>query len=307
MQSVNPKDVILVPGEWEHRTIHAHGSRFHIAVQGSGPLVVLLHGFPTNWYLWRNFLGPLAESGFTVAALDMRGYGATDHPPRGYDPRTLAADVTGVIRAMGFHEAIVIGHGLGGLIAWTAATLQTQVIRAVGIISSAHPNTLRKAIVSSPSQAKAMAYVVGLQTPWIAERSLVKNDARAVGDMLNGWMAPAVLPTDVSNYYRKAFQAGKTSHCSLEYHRWAIRSLPRADGRRFASDMDHAVTMPLIQIHGANDAAYLIETAMDSTEFAGEHKEFHVIDDAGHLLPEERADEVITHLKKWLATIPDTI
>jgi len=307
VQAANPKDIILVPGEWEHKTVHAHGSRFHIAVQGSGPLIVLLHGFPTNWYLWRNFLGPLAKSGFTVAAMDMRGYGATDHPPRGYDPRTLAADIAGVIRALGFRDAVVVGHGLGGLIAWTAATLQSQVVRAVGIISSAHPNTLRKAIVSSSKQAKAMAYVVGLQTPWIAERALVKNDAQAVVDMLNDWLSPDSLDLVTEQFYRDAFQVGKTSHCALEYHRWAIRSLPRADGRRFATDMDREVAMPLIQIHGAHDSAYLIETAMDSTEFAGNQREFHVIDDAGHLLPEQCPEKVLSHLQEWLSTLPEPI
>lgn len=294
-------DVILTEGPWEHRTVYAHGARFHVAVQGEGPLVLFVHGFPTFWWLWRKFLGPVSELGFTAAAMDMRGYGATDHPPRGYDPRTLAADVSGVVRALGFESAIVVGHGVGGLIAWTAATLQSQAVSGMVSIAAAHPNALRAAMISNSTQARALSYALNFQRPWFAERSLQKNNAKQIEELLNGWMEPGVLPTEITNKYRDAFMLGNTAHCAIEFHRWAIRSIPRPDGRRFAVDMQGGVSVPVLQIHGKNDTSILVETAMESAQWINGAWS-PVTLDAGHLLPEECPDEVIEALTRWLTT-----
>lgn len=294
-------DVILAEGPWEHRTVYAHGARFHVAVQGEGPLVLFVHGFPTFWWLWRKFLGPVSELGFTAAAMDMRGYGTTDHPPRGYDPRTLAADVTGVVRALGFETAIVVGHGVGGLIAWTAATLQAQAIQGIVSIAAAHPNALRAAMISNSAQTRALSYALSFQRPWFAERSLQKNHAYEIGELLNGWMTPEVLPAEVVQKYRDAFMLGNTAHCAIEFHRWAMRSIPRPDGRRFAVDMQGGVSVPVLQIHGKNDTSILVETAMDSAQWINGAWS-PVTLDAGHLLPEECPDEVIDALTSWLTT-----
>ncbi|MGH8894731.1 MAG: alpha/beta fold hydrolase, partial [Actinomycetes bacterium] len=70
--------------------VAANGARFHVAVSGDGPLVLLLHGFPQFWWAWRHQLPELAAAGYRAAAMDLRGFGASDKPPRGYDPRTLA-------------------------------------------------------------------------------------------------------------------------------------------------------------------------------------------------------------------------
>ena len=94
--------MILIDGPWHHHFVAANGARFHVAVAGSTvgdpPLVILLHGFPQFWWAWRHQLVALAASGYRVAAMDLRGQGASDKPPIGYDVPTLARDVAGVIR-----------------------------------------------------------------------------------------------------------------------------------------------------------------------------------------------------------------
>lgn len=296
-------DPIFVEGPWEHKTVYAHGARFHVAVQGSGPLVLFLHGFPTFWWLWRRILGPVAEAGYTAAAMDLRGYGGTDHPPRGYDPRTLAADVAGVINTLGHNDAIIVGHGWGGLIAWTAATLQSKVVRGISVIGAAHPNALRKAMLVSPAQTRALAYVVAMQRPWIAERSMSKNNAAAVGDILRSWMPSGELDDDIESQYRSAFLLGNTAHCALEYHRWALRSIPRLDGRSFAKSMDVEIDCPVLQIHGEDDSSILVETAYGSEDFVSGPFEFHELPGAGHLIPESHAAELEELLVEWLANL----
>src|SRR5260370_34918200 len=75
---------IYVDGPWSHRSVSANGTRFHLAESGDGPLVLLLHGFPEFWWTWRAQLTSLSDAGYRAAAVDLRGYGGGDKPPRGY-------------------------------------------------------------------------------------------------------------------------------------------------------------------------------------------------------------------------------
>lgn len=295
-------DPVLLPGDWQHTTVHAHGARFHVAVAGQGPLVLFVHGFPTFWWLWRDLLGPVSQAGYTAAAIDLRGYGASDHPPRGYDPRTLAADIAGVVRSLGHDDAVLIGHGVGGLVCWTAATLQQSSVRALCAVSAAHPNSLRSAMLTDPRQVRALSYVLAYQRPWVAERALVRDRASAVADLLARWMAPGVLPTDVVDTYRAAFLQGNTAHCAIEFHRWAMRSIPRPDGRNFAMAMDQGVTVPVMHVHGVRDTSILLSTARKSRDYALGPWRMHEID-AGHLLPEQRSEELAGHIIDWLRDV----
>ncbi|HET7474402.1 MAG TPA: alpha/beta fold hydrolase, partial [Dermatophilaceae bacterium] len=118
---------VLVDGPWEHRFVSANGARFHLAEMGSGPLVLLLHGFPQFWWAWRHQLVALAEAGYRAAAVDMRGYGASDKPPQGYDTFTLASDAASMVRALGEVDAVVVGQGSGAWTAWAMPAMQPAV------------------------------------------------------------------------------------------------------------------------------------------------------------------------------------
>ena len=132
--------VVQIGGPWHHRSISANGTRFHAAEAGDGPLVLLLHGFPEFWWTWRHQLAVLPEAGFRAVAVDLRGYGGSDKPPRGYDLVTAAADAGGLVRALGEANAIVVGHGLGGLAAWTLAAYYPKVVRRLAVISGRWPS-----------------------------------------------------------------------------------------------------------------------------------------------------------------------
>src|ERR1700752_925511 len=107
----------------QHRTIQTNGIEMHIAELGSGPLVVMCHGFPESWYSWRHQLRALAAGGFRAVALDMRGYGGTSMPQAitAYSLSHLIGDVIGAIGALGEQRAVVIGHDWGGPVAWYSA------------------------------------------------------------------------------------------------------------------------------------------------------------------------------------------
>jgi pimeloyl-ACP methyl ester carboxylesterase len=120
-----------------HRSVHANGIDIHLAEAGAGPPVVLLHGFPELWYSWRHQLPALADAGYHAIAPDLRGYGRTTAPPAAEDYAMvhMAADVTGVLDALGYDRAVVAGHDWGANIAWACAQLHSDRIAAVAALS----------------------------------------------------------------------------------------------------------------------------------------------------------------------------
>jgi len=120
-----------------HRTIKANGINIHIAEQGTGPLVILCHGFPELWYSWRHQLSALAEAGYHAVAPDQRGYGRTDRPVDidAYTIFHLTGDMVGLIHALGEEQAVIAGHDWGSRIAWHCALLRPDMFRGV-VLSS---------------------------------------------------------------------------------------------------------------------------------------------------------------------------
>jgi pimeloyl-ACP methyl ester carboxylesterase len=122
----------------EFRTIDAGAAKLRVAVQGEGPLVLMVHGFPESWYSWRHQMGPIAEAGFTAAAIDVRGYGGSDKPHEvaAYDMEALTADVAGVAKALQPNApAILVGHDWGAPIVWNSAFSRPEAFSAVAGLS----------------------------------------------------------------------------------------------------------------------------------------------------------------------------
>jgi len=120
-----------------HRFVDVNGVRLHIAEQGQGPLVLLLHGWPESWYSWRHQFGPLVAAGYRVVAPDQRGYARSEQPPdvTSYTLLHLVGDVIALIEELGEEQAVVVGHDWGAPVAWTAAMLRPDKVRAVAGLS----------------------------------------------------------------------------------------------------------------------------------------------------------------------------
>jgi pimeloyl-ACP methyl ester carboxylesterase len=122
----------------EFRTIDAGEVRLRVAVEGTGPLVLMVHGFPESWYSWRHQMTPVAEAGFTAAAIDVRGYGGSDKPPEvaDYAMQHMVADVAGAIAALSPDApAVIVGHDWGAPIVWNTALTRPDAVRAVAGLS----------------------------------------------------------------------------------------------------------------------------------------------------------------------------
>ena len=278
---------VLIDGPWEHRSISSRGARFHVAEFGDGPLILLLHGFPQFWWSWRDQLTSFAAAGYRVAAMDLRGYGASDQPPRGYDLPSLADDVAAVIHSMGASDAYVVGHDWGGLVAWTLAVRDPKLVRRLIAVGSPHPLRLRSALVRHPKQLNRSAHALSMQLPWFPERRFSQNNAAKVDQLLHQWSSPGWPDVPTSMTYRRAFQNGNTPFCAAEYHRWLVRSAVRPDGLRYAHEMRQPIGVPVLQIHGALDRCFLPAVAQGSGRYVKAPYRWRLLDGVGHFPHEE--------------------
>lgn len=292
---------VLPPGPWSFRTIAANGARFGLAELGEGRPVLLLHGFPTFWWTWRHQMVTLAEAGYRAVAMDLRGYGSSDKTPRGYDPTTLSGDVAGVIRSLGFGEAVVVGHGWGGLLAWTSAVLQPKVVERLVVVSAPHPRRLRAGVAADRRQLAASRHVLDFQRPWAPEKRLVRDDGAHVEELLRAWGATPGWPdAATAARYRAAMRVEHVAHCSLEYYRWMVRSLVRPDGQRYARRMLAPIQCPVLQVHGGADPAMLPSTAAGSGHFVTGQYSWCLLPDVGHFPHEEAPEAFDAAVLRWL-------
>lgn len=295
---------VLVEGPWVHREISANGVRLHVAEAGTGPLVLLLHGFPEFWWAWRHQLVGLAEAGFRAVAADLRGYGASDKPPRGYDGYTLASDIAGLVRALGERDAVLVGHDWGGLLGWAAATLHPRVVRRLMVLGTPHPMRLRAAMLSDPrGQLRASRYAASFQVPRYGEGLLTRADSDAVARLMWEWSGPAwrrsAEHAAATTRYAEAMRIPATAHCALEYYRWAVRSTPRPDGLRYAKLMQQPVTAATLQLHGGLDSCLLPRTAQGSGRYVAAAYEWRLLADVGHFPHEETPELVTGEIVRW--------
>ena len=288
--------------------VAAHGARFHVAELGSGPLVLLLHDFPQFWWAWRAQLVALASAGYRCAAMDLRGYGASDKPPRGYDTPTSAADVAAVVRALGERDAVVVGHGISGRTAWAAAALHPGQVRGIVVVGAAHPLLSRHVLLDRLTDAEDTGRARALRTtgaallrqvPVLPERQLLQGDG--VERVLRERSGPGWPRAEDVERYTEAIRVPFVAHSALEYHRWIARSQVRADGRRFAAALRGPTPVPVLQVRGELDPT-VSESALDAGgRFAAGPHRVLTLPDVGHHLPEEAPDRLTGVLASWLA------
>ena len=296
---------VNIEGPWEHRYVSANGARFHVAEMGQGPLVMLLHGFPQFWYAWRHQMVSLSAAGYRVAAMDLRGFGGSDKPPRGYDSYVAALDVASVIRALGEQRAVVMGQGLGGWIAWCMPVLRPDVVSAIAPLSMAHPRVMRHATWTNSAQREASRWIVALQKPFVPEREMARSHDYVAG-LLTDWASPlGSFPTeeDISRY-GDAMMIPFVAHSAAEHYRWLGRSSIRPDGPMFMRRIRHAIRVPVLQLQGTDDRCVVASATYGSGAWVpGDYR--HVkIEGAGHFLAEEAPEAVSAELQTWLDSLP---
>jgi pimeloyl-ACP methyl ester carboxylesterase len=153
------------------RALRANGLTFNLAEAGDGPPVLLLHGFPDSWRLWRHQIPALAAAGHRVVAPDLRGFGETDKPAgvEEYRMRRLVGDVVGLLDALGVERAAVVGHDWGAALAWAVAIFVPDRVARLVAVSTGHPLAYAAAGLA---QRQRSWYMLWFLFPGVAEQML---------------------------------------------------------------------------------------------------------------------------------------
>jgi pimeloyl-ACP methyl ester carboxylesterase len=322
-----------VVAEVTHRLVLSSAGRIHLVEQGTGPLVLLVHGFPESWYSWRHQLPVLAAAGYRAVAIDVRGYGRSSKPGdvAAYRMLELAGDNVAVVHALGEQTAVIAGHDWGATIAANSALVRPDVFRAVGLLSVPY------APRGGPRPGEAFAqmggeeefYVSYFQEPGRAEAE-IEPDVRgwlagffaalsgdtmppasapdphfvsrggALRDRFPAGLLPAWLSEDDLDVYAAEFERTGMSGALNRY-----RNMDR-DWEDLAGFDGSPITQPSLFIGGALDASttWMADAIQAYPATLPGLASSHILDGCGHWIQQERPDEVNEILTAWLASLP---
>ena len=297
---VSDYSVALVNGPWEHQMVAANARRFHVAMTGpkEGPVVILLHGIPQFWWSMRHQLVALGQAGYRAVAMDLRGCGASDKPPDGYSLPVLARDVASVARALGVSKVTVVGHGLGGMVAWTMLSQQAVALDGIAAISAIHPGTrlpARKLLVSPRALLQTGLLWIGpVLLPASKRYQLIKKVMESWSEQTD-W-----LQGDTWDLYQSVMAIPNASKKSVRLLRWVLRPSWSGPRRRFMAECRVRATVPVLHMQGQMDR--LIKgSAVPEPKLGGPDYQLKNLTGVGHFPPEEAPEEVNQMLLDWLA------
>ena len=260
------------------------GVKIHYVTVGSGPLVVMVHGWPDYWYTWRNQMEALAPK-YRVAALDLRGFNLSDQPKgvENYDMKLLVGDVAAVIKDAGASSAIVIGHDWGGMISWNLAMSHPEMVEKLIILNLPHPRALARELVHNPEQAKNSQYARDNQQPDSASKLTAEGLARWVKD-------PAAREKYVEAFRKSDFEAMMNLY-KANYPREPYREDPSPVVKVKAS---------VLQFHGLDDTALLPGALNDTWKYLEKDWTLITVPGAGHFVQQDASDLVTRSIIAWL-------
>jgi pimeloyl-ACP methyl ester carboxylesterase len=285
----------------EHTTVATNGIHLHVVKSGpeTGPLVILLHGFPEFWYAWRKQIPKLAAAGYHVWAPDQRGYNLSVKP-HGIDAYTidkLGADVLGLIDAAGRETVFLVGHDWGAAIAWWIAVMHPNRIARMAVINVPHGTVMLKHLRYNVRQMLRSWYIFFFQFPWLPEALSRVQNWRAACETLLKSSRPGTFSSDDLDTYRKAWSQPEAYTCMVNWYRAIIQRPPRPPE-------NPRISIPTLLIWGARDRFLGRQMAQPSIELCDKGR-LVFIEEATHWVQHEEADRVNHLLLDFLSEASD--
>lgn len=268
--------------------------RMHYLRAGEGPLVVLLHGWPQTSHCWRYVLPELARTR-TVVAPDLRGYGRTDKPTAGYDKRTMASDVAGLVESLGFGSATVIGHDRGARVAhrW-ALDRPDQVDRLV--LLDVIPTREMWRRMDFDLAKRCFHWLLHLQ-PDLPERVAGPDIAGYLGHFFEKWTANRHgLPPEAIAEYVRAFSVPGALRAGFDDYRAEPVDSAHDDAD---AEAGRKLTMPLLVLWGSTSFLERLPALDIWRDYAADVRG-EPIPDCGHFIAEERPEVLLEHLGRFI-------
>ena len=270
------------------------GVKIHYASLGSGPLVVMIHGFPDFWYSWRHQMAALSEK-FQVIAIDQRGYNLSDKPKgvEAYDMRLLVADVAAVIKHAGRDRATIVGHDWGGMVAWQFAMNLPQMTENLVILNLPHPSGLLRELQSNPEQIKNSEYARTFQKESPSSPTVFFGRPMTA-ETMSGWVRdPAARKRYVEAFGRSDFEA------MLNYYK---RNYPRDSGASAPAPPEFPkVKAPVLMFHGLGDTALHSDGLSGTWKWVEKDLTLVTVPGASHFVQQDAAELVTSTMAWWLS------
>ena len=264
-----------------------NGVKIHYVLEGKGPLVVLIHGFPDYWATWKPLMAELNKAGYRTAALDTRGYNLSDKPQgvAAYAMPNLIGDVAAVIAAEGEKNAIVVGHDWGAAIAWQTTFFRPDLVNKLVIMSVPHPAGMAREMGTNPDQQKNSQYARNFQQEG-SEKNLTAEG-------LAGWVRdPAAKPGYIEAFKRSDF-AGMMNYYRANY--------PRGVGETAAPPpAPPRIKVPVLVIHGMKDTALNAAGHSGTWNHVDADTTVVMFPNAAHFVQHDATAQVNKVVRSWL-------
>jgi epoxide hydrolase 4 len=282
---------------WQHQFVQTNQINLHCVTQGTGELVLLLHGFPEFWYSWRFQIPALARH-FKVVVPDLRGYNDSDKPANGYDLDTLTQDVLGLIRNLGFTKAHIVGHGWGGMIGWNLAQNFPESIQSLALLSAPHPGSLTQMLFSNMDQLRQHWHFLAFQVPGLPEWMLQQN----LSNFLQEWfqrqaIRKAAFSSETLRVYQTALSKTGALSSALNYYRnWLS---PQTWLSRL-SDPQGPIQVPTLVLWGKEDRVLSPALTKGFERLIANPFRLKLIPECGHWIQQEVPQLVNLELLSFL-------
>lgn len=271
----------------EVTSIFANDINLHVQVDGDGPPILLLHGFPDTSHLWRHVTPLLVSAGFKVIAIDQRGFGQSDAPENvdAYTIDKIAADAVAVLKTLGVTEKVgLVGHDWGAFIGWFLCLKNPALFHAFVAVSVGHPLAYRH---SGPAQWLKGWYIWMFQIPGLAEWIFSANNYKALRDISK---ESVDAEQRVASFSRK----GRLT-AALNWYRANFTKLLTY---RFAKN-----TVPTLGIYSVNDVALTEKQMTDSQKYMSAKWEYFRVEESSHWIPLDDPAQLSAEIIRWCQPI----
>lgn len=272
----------------EYTRVDTNGISLHVVQDGpeSGPLVVLLHGFPDFWYGWRRQIPALAKAGYRVWAPDQRGYNRSQKPAgvASYRIQELGTDILGLVEAAGVEKAYLVGHDWGAAAGWWLAEHYPERIARFVPINVPHGSIMSRHLRRSPRQLIKSWYIFFFQIPWLPERLVLFHNGRAAARALRTSSRPGTFSDQDLDRYRRAWSRPRAMRSMIHWYRAAVRF-------RSLSTRSPSISVPTLLIWGVRDRFLDCAMAQPSIDLCQDGR-LAMLEEATHWVHLEYPDKV---------------
>jgi pimeloyl-ACP methyl ester carboxylesterase len=278
----------------EHRFVEANGIRMHVAEAGSpdAPAVLLLHGWPQHWYMWRRVMKDLAED-YRLLAPDLRGFGWTEAPGHGYDGETFAADQVALLDGLELDRAHVVGHDWGGWTAVLLGILHADRVDRMVVCNAPHPWPRLSPRLAMEAWRSWYTWVIAI--PGLGRRVLTNEWISR--RYIRGGRMDIPFSDAEAEMYAESFRERERAQAVVELYRYYQRTVwdtirGRWRGRRLPA--------PTLMLFGARDVSLSTKLLPGYQPYADD-MQLDIVSDAGHFIVDEKPELVIGRTREWLS------